>query len=342
MYKLTFVLFIHISLILSIFAQTKCKSSDPVINTKSGKIRGVCKNIQQSGNIYSWLGVPYAKPPIGENRFKPPQPIDSWPSTLDTTAMPSFCMNFANKSSTTSSEFLNSFLKNSAIQLSEDCLYMNVFMSEAVYENFTHSIPAVPILVYFQHGNQNFFNPSNLVLKNDVIFVTVNYRIDVFGFLHLKDDSEKEHIEGNQGLLDQNLALEWIKNNAANFGGDAGRITIFGSYMGAKIASYHLLYKPSWPLFRNMILNSGGPINLAQNTISGNLASSRAKAFLKDTLKCREGSLIRCARRVDAFNLTMASRSFLFSKMSLGNKLTSGFLQSAFGNYKNSDSFGFI
>jgi carboxylesterase type B len=336
-FKLTLLFLINLILTLHVSAQSgKCKVSDPVLHTKSGKINGVCKNVNlrsnstDTGNIYSWLSVPYAKPPVGDSRFKPPQLVDSWSTTLDTKQMPSFCMNFANKSNVTSFEYLNSFIKNSFIKLDEDCLYLNIFMSESAYENITTNT-AAPILVYFQHGNQNFFNPISLVFSNNIILITVNYRLDVFGFLHLKEDSEDEYVEGNQGFSDQVLALKWINENAENFGGDANKITLFGSYGGAKVAGYHLLYKPSWPLYRNVILNSGTPINLAQNTISSHLASSRAKSFLKDMLKCKDGSLMRCARRLDAFNLTMASRGFLFGKMGQGSKLTASFLQSAFG-----------
>lgn len=100
------------------------------------------------------------------------------------------------------------------------------------------------------------------------------------------------------------------------------------------------MYKPSFPFFRNVILNSGTPINLAKNTITSQLATARAKTFIKEVLKCKSGvSLLQCARRVDSYNLTMASRFYVFNKMSHQNRLTSNSLYSAFGPVADGQMF---
>ena len=330
---------IKLVLFLQFFAiclAAKC-TDDPVLHTKAGKIRGVCRSLNDKENIYAWLSIPYAKPPTGDLRFRPPSLPTPWSNTLDTTKISDFCFNLANRSNMTNSDFLNSLLSTKAIQLSEDCLYLSIFMSENVFTNLGSA--SAPILVYFQNGNQNFFNPTSLVLKSDIILITIQYRLDVFGFLHLKDNAEKEQVEGNQAILDQHMALKWINENAENFGGNASKITLFGSYDAAMFIGYQMMYKPSSSLFRNVILNSGTPVNLGKNSITSGLATNRARMFLKEFLKCKSGNLIQCARRMSGLELVAASRSFLFNKMSHGHRLTRDFLHAAFSPVVDEDGF---
>ena len=99
------------------------------------------------------------------------------------------------------------------------------------------------------------FEASTLVSMSGIIVVTINYRVDAFGFLHLAGTDAT----GNQGFLDQNMALQWVYNNAHTFGGDKTRITISGESAGSWSVGYHLFFPGSWPLFRNAILESGAP-----------------------------------------------------------------------------------
>jgi para-nitrobenzyl esterase len=122
------------------------------------------------------------------------------------------------------------------------------------------------------------------------------------------------------------LALKWINENAAKFGGDPNRITLLGYDSGALYATYHMVYKPSWPLFRNVIVQSLSPINLARSHLSPRTASNRAAAFVQH-LNC---SSLKCLYEMNAFNLTVQSRSFLHGFMSQKSILSTSFLKSAF------------
>lgn len=126
--------------------------------------------------------------------------------------------------------------------------------------------------------------------------------------------------------MDQHLALKWINENAAKFGGDPNRITLMGYGSGALYVSYHMVYKPSWPLFRNVILQSFSPINLAKNHLSAKSANNRLTAFVEH-LNCTS---LKCLYDLNSFNLTLESRSFLNSFMSNKSRLSSLFLKSAF------------
>jgi carboxylesterase type B len=96
----------------------------------------------------------------------------------------------------------------------------------------------------------------------DIIVITINYRLNALGFLHLKGEADAS---GNQGLLDQNMALKWIFENAATFGGDKDKITIGGQSAGAWSVGYHLFMPSSWSYFRNGILQSGGPTTISKS-----------------------------------------------------------------------------
>lgn len=230
--------FIVLLAILLVSVASETCPNEPLLDTVSGSVSGVCKRVkvgdEKWDNIYSWLSIPYAKPPVGDLRFQAPQSYGSWAGNLDGTKYPSFCMNLLNKTTQSSSEYLTSLFGSSGIRLSEDCLYLNIFMSEKVYKSRTSS--STPILVYFQNGNQNLFNPAGLVIQHDIIFITINYRLDVFGFLHIKDDdSSKDNVAGNQAILDQSMALKWISESADKFGGDSKRVTLLGMYYGANL-----------------------------------------------------------------------------------------------------------
>lgn len=204
-------------------------SNDLIIDTKSGKIRGACNplkindvnNDEKSSKIFSWLSIPYAQPPVNENRFKSPKPIRAWTNILDGTKVPNSCMQATSSTELPENlEFLNMFTlsKSSSSKLSEDCLYLNVFVSE----NTKTMNKKSPVLVFFHGGSGGtigssvleIYDPSVFVAMTDVIVVSVNYRLDVFGFLHLKDDDE--NLDGNQAILDQNMALKWVFNFSKN------------------------------------------------------------------------------------------------------------------------------
>ena len=225
-----------------------------ILQTLNGKIKGQCLDVPVSfsngskitNTVFRWLSIPYAEPPIGQNRFKKPIPVSSWNFVRNGTTWPNRCMQVDTS--------LN------ALPKSEDCLYLNVFARSDVYLNRNTTL--APILIFIHGGSftggsstDDRFEGSTLVSMSGIIVATINYRLDAFGFLHLAGSDAT----GNQGFLDQHLALKWVYDNALSFGGDNSKITIAGQSAGSWSVGYHLFYPNSWPYFRNAILESGAP-----------------------------------------------------------------------------------
>ena len=177
-----------------------------------------------------------------------PLPVQSWENIRDATVWPNACLQSGYDRTAPISPF------------SEDCLYLNIFVRSNTYLN--KESRKRPIMIYIHGGSFtngataiDMFEPSTIVAMSDVIVVTINYRLNAFGFIHLSDSE----ITGNQGLLDQSMALKWVYENAERFGGDKTRITISGESAGAWSAGFHMFYPNSWPYFRNIIMESGTP-----------------------------------------------------------------------------------
>ncbi|KAH8420683.1 hypothetical protein KR222_000536 [Zaprionus bogoriensis] len=194
-----------------------------VVKTKLGKVRGVKRKTIWGDHYYSFERIPFAKPPLGELRFKAPVPAEPWEVELD-------CTSPTNKP-------LQTYPLFSKYTGSEDCLYLNVYANDLQPET------PRPVMVWiygggFQVGEatRDMYCPDFLMTK-DVVIVTVNYRLGALGFLSL-DDPEVD-VPGNAGLKDQIMGLRWVQENIDAFGGDPGNVTIFGESAGG--ASTHLL-----------------------------------------------------------------------------------------------------
>ncbi|XP_004518261.1 esterase B1 [Ceratitis capitata] len=229
-----------------------------IVETEYGKVKGLKRNTIYDVPYYSFEGIPFAKPPVGELRFKAPQRPDPWVGVLD-------CLN----------------AKNRAVQLhmitnnaegSEDCLYLNVYTKDP------KSDKPRPVMVWVHGGgfvvgeaNRDWFGPDYFMEK-DVILVTIQYRLGVFGFLSLS--TPELNVPGNAGLKDQVLALKWIKSNIANFGGDPNCITVFGESAGGAATHYLSITEQTRGLFHRAILMSGTAIApWALNDLDGNAYS---------------------------------------------------------------------
>nr|ARM65397.1 putative antennal esterase CXE26 [Ectropis obliqua] len=214
----------------------------PLVRVTQGILKGaICEGI---GKYVAFKGIPYAKPPVGNLRFKAPEPPEAWEGERDATEHGPVCPQYNER-------------MNRIDAGSEDCLYLNVFT-----KNLSPPRP-LPVLVwihgggfYTGSGNSDYYGPD-FFLEHDVILVTFNYRLEVFGFLCL----DTEEVPGNAGLKDQVMALKWVKNNIAAFGGDSNNITIFGCSAGSTATSYHLVSKMSEGLFNKAICQSGVCLN---------------------------------------------------------------------------------
>uniref|UniRef100_A0A1I8MGR8 carboxylesterase n=1 Tax=Musca domestica TaxID=7370 RepID=A0A1I8MGR8_MUSDO len=214
-----------------------------IVQTKYGRVQGrQCKNIyNEFGLYYAFEGIPYAKPPLGKLRFRAPQPPEPWHGVLD-------CFNCKPKP-------VQINLKTLWCEGSEDCLYLNVYTKKL---QSTTPLP-VMVLIFgggFQVGfyDYSIYAPDNLMQK-DVVFVSFNYRLGLFGFLCF-DDPDLQ-IPGNAGLKDQAMALRWIKKNIHKFNGDPENITVFGQSAGGACIHYMMLSPRLRGLFNKAIIQSG-------------------------------------------------------------------------------------
>ncbi|KAI5643915.1 carboxylesterase family domain-containing protein [Phthorimaea operculella] len=199
--------------------------------------------VTKDGFYYSFKGIPYAAPPLGKLRFQAPQPPAHWEGIRNASEHGSICIQ------------ADPLAGNKFVPSSEDCLYLNVYTPDLE--------PKAPLPVMFfiygggysmGSGNADSYGPDFLVPKG-VVLVTINYRLEVLGFLSL----ENEDVPGNAGLKDQNAALKWVKKNIAKFGGDPDNITVFGQSAGAASTVYHMTSPMSRNLFKRAIVMSGVP-----------------------------------------------------------------------------------
>ena len=242
------------------------------------------KFLETSYDGDAYLGIPYAKPPVGKLRFQKPKPYGAFDGTLEAIAFGSSCPQ-ANLD----------FIDIDAYSANEDCLFLDVYVPRSQPDKSAGH--AVMIWIHgggFMHGAGSFTKGNVLAAHGNVIVVTVNYRLGMFGFLDIDD----ERASGNMGLFDQQLAIKWVNNNIASFGGDVGRITIFGESAGAVSVHYHTLFPENRGLFQNAILQSG---TVTLPFVVGNNNTHTAK-ILAEKLDCPSDStddIFSCLQSVD-------------------------------------------
>ena len=209
-------------------SSTSVRADELQVTVASGALSGFAS---RDGLVRSFKGIPYAAPPVGALRWRPPQPVVAWQGTREANRFASIC---PQPSPIPGAFYQREYFQTAEAQ-SEDCLDRNVWTAAPA------GAAPRPVMVFFHSGGNSLWSGSmpvydgtNLARKGAVV-VTLNYRLGVFGFLaHPELDAESpDHVSGNYGLLDQQAALRWVKANIAAFGGDPERITIFGQSAGA-------------------------------------------------------------------------------------------------------------
>ena len=246
---------------------------EPAVATSDGRVRGT-----SSDGVDRFLGIPYGAPPVGNLRWRPPQPHGRWRGVRDATAFANHCPQLASpfgQASTT-----------------EDCLYLNVFRparddqegDEGDDEGDDEGHEGrLPVMVWIHGGallvgESDDYDPVRLV-RHGVIVVTINYRLGVLGFVaHPALTAESpDHASGNYGLMDQQAALRWVRRNIRSFGGDPSRVTIFAESAGGLSVHSHLASPLSAGLFHRAIVESGA-YSLTQPSLSQAEAQGQALA----------------------------------------------------------------
>lgn len=236
--------------VLSMQAQT--------VSTQYGDIQG-----SADGSVYQFLGIPFASPPVGNLRWKAPQEPVAWSGTLNTTAFAPVCPQKKFEQGSTAY----------TLEGDEDCLYLNVYTPKL-------GTDTLPVLVFI-HGGGNqqggageegggtqMFVGKNMAERGNAVVVTIQYRLGPLGFLaHPGLEPENGHsTSGNYALMDQILALKWVKNNIANFGGDPTKVMVFGESAGGLNVGNLLTSPLAAGLFQRACIQSAMPVISTYNS----------------------------------------------------------------------------
>ncbi len=218
------------------------------VETHRGKVRGTVDD-----GIKVFKGIPYAANTTGLNRFRPPKPAPNWPDIRDAIAYGPMCPQLA----TERASYTESWTYDKAA--GEDCLVLNVWTPDL------HDQRRRPVMVWLHgggfsagSGSRNVYEGTRLCKRGDVVVVTLNHRLNVFGFLYLTRLGGAEYAEsGNAGMLDLLAALHWVHDNISAFGGDPGNVTIFGQSGGGAKVSTLMAMPQARGLFHKAIVESG-------------------------------------------------------------------------------------
>uniref|UniRef100_A0A8C9PYP2 Carboxylic ester hydrolase n=1 Tax=Spermophilus dauricus TaxID=99837 RepID=A0A8C9PYP2_SPEDA len=227
-------------------------SVSPIRITHTGQVRGSLVHVKGTDvGVHTFLGIPFAKPPVGPLRFAAPEPPEPWSGVRDGTSHPAMCLQNADELNI---EVLNLGSTNlPPIPMSEDCLYLSIYAPPHAREGSN-----LPVMVWIHGGalvvgSASMYDGSILAAIENVLVVSIQYRLGVLGFFSTGD----QHATGNWGYLDQVAALRWVQQNIAHFGGNPDRVTIFGVSAGGTSVSSHVLSPMSQGLFHGAIMESG-------------------------------------------------------------------------------------
>ncbi|XP_012860629.3 cocaine esterase [Echinops telfairi] len=239
--------------LLLLLVQARGQDSASLIRTThTGQVQGSLKHVKDSEvRVHVFLGIPFAKPPLGALRFAPPQPPEPWSGVRDATVYPAMCLQDTEGMSKLAKYVLNMSLPFT--NMSEDCLYLNIYTPAHAQEGAN-----LPVMVWIHGGGlvmgtASLYDGSVLTAYEEVVMVSIQYRLGILGYYSTND----ERAAGNWGYLDQVAALQWVQHNIARFGGDPGCVTIFGESAGGISVSSHVVSPMSQGLFHRAIMESG-------------------------------------------------------------------------------------
>ena len=332
-------------LLLTVMTSLSVTEGRTDVTTTDGKLVGFKKYVDGSHVVDTFYGIPYARPPVGDLRFKPPVPATPWKGERSAKYLPNSCLQVedavgggrgwgggwggglgglgggsgGNGTLWLGRPHREELLLSPPTRVREDCLYLNVWVPRKNKNKNTND--SLSTLVWLHggrfvsgSGSSPLTDGAYLAAKHDVIIVSVNYRLGVAGFFYT--GRRRFDSKGNLGLLDQRLALRWVYNNVGRFRGGSRRdVTLFGTDSGAASAGFHLLSPKSWPYFSRAILQSGSPLSpwaLASADVM--LQNSLNLAALAGCNQSDGEALMTCMRGLSAGRLVEAEREFAGSE----------------------------
>ncbi|XP_005076235.1 acylcarnitine hydrolase [Mesocricetus auratus] len=240
-------------LLILLHAQGQDSPEDrPIRNTITGPVRGSLIQVSDTKvGVHTFLGIPFAKPPVGPLRFAPPEAPEPWSGVRDGSSHPAMCLQSLEMMNVQGLKDMKLTLP--PISMSEDCLYLNIYAPAHANEGSN-----LPVMVWIHGGAlvggmASITDGSVLAATENVVMVHIQYRLGVLGFFSTGD----QHARGNWGYLDQVAALHWIQQNIAHFGGNPDKVTIFGESAGGASVSSLVVSPMSKGLFHRAIMESG-------------------------------------------------------------------------------------
>lgn len=256
-----------------------------ILSTKQGILEGTVSRSRWGRTFYSFYGIPYAEPPIGELRFENPVPAKSWKGIRDGTTLPPPCLQY--------------FLGEDIVG-QEDCLYLNVYTPKITNQTL------LPVMVFIYGGRFMLGDAlpdkygAHYLMDKDVILITFHYRLGVFGFLSTEDET----MPGNYGLKDEVAVLRWVQKYIDDYGGDKNRVTVFGGSSGGVSASLTLISPLAKGLFHQVISQSGQSFEI-EKPGRARLNAWKIASLVgcdRDTVKTSE-ALLKCLKNIPAEKL---------------------------------------
>jgi para-nitrobenzyl esterase len=279
-------LFLGLMLAAAMLSTAAIGGDGTLVQTKNGPVQGFINN----GGVYEFLGIPYAAPPVGSLRWMPPRPHRPWNTPLQATAFGSNCpQNY---------EF-GVFAGPPSVN--EDCLFLNVF-------TVNPGRGQVPVLVWI-HGGGLFdgestdYDASKLAEggpAGPTVVVTINYRLGLLGYLANPALDSEGHLFGNYGLMDQQAALRWVRDNIAAFGGDPDNVTLGGQSAGSTSTAANMISPAGKGLFHRAIWESGPLINFQVASLAA--AETKGTGFAT-AAGCNSGTTAKIAACLRALSV---------------------------------------
>ncbi|MBS0547230.1 MAG: carboxylesterase/lipase family protein [Proteobacteria bacterium] len=285
-----------------------------VVETADGRLQGV-----NDRGVGVFKGIPYAAAPLGEKRFRPPVPVEKWTGVREAMCYGNMAVQATNVFGLPP-DLLKIFTLGGREKTSEDCLYLNVWTSGVTGKR-------KPVLFWCHggafitgSGSSPWSDGANLCRLDEVVVVSFNHRLGALGYLHLEDMAGDFEGAGTAGVRDIVAALEWVKANIAQFGGDPGNVTIFGESGGGAKVSVLMALPSAKGLFHKAVIQSGPAVQMANREDGAKTARQFLDAVGLDPKKAGELRGLPVAKILEAQNTVQATvaRSAFADRRRLG------------------------